>query len=699
MERVSEANALNRREFIKGAVAGSAVLASAGLAPARSAEAKASVSARFGEYRALPAGAVKPEGWMRLHMEGQARLASALPEISFPFSGGYWEGEENSPVWFTWENKAYWIDGATRLALILEDASLLAKARRSIDYTLEHASSTGFLGPKYLEFGIEWGALNRWPNTIMNRAMMALADAQPTPPGVDADRIASALRTHYLNDKAASYSKGGRNITNLEVVLWAYGRTGDGKLLQMAEETWDEYIKAAEEETKQSGHKMFSFYSDLAPSIVFAGGPVKTHGVSYAETSKLPAILYLYTGKEEYRRFAVAAQSRVFEHHMLIDGIPSSAEAYAGTSALDEHETCDITDHAWTWIHLLMATGDGSYGDAVERACFNAHAGSTKTDWKGFQYFSSPNQFIATLNSDHGTMRPGSRRLAYQPNPAQFIGCCGGNKHRFIPNYVISMWMHTKDNGLAATLYGPSKVTAEVGTANQRVEIVQKTNYPFEEEIRFEVKADRSVSFPLALRVPKWCQNPEIHVNGSSANAHTQNGFIVLRRNFKSGDVVVLKLPMSVRASQWPNHGVGFERGPLVYALPIKAEWSSVAEAAYSSEEFPTWEANPSSEWNYGIGFAPANAESQVKVTNKPGSADLTNSKWPWSDASAVLTVPARKIEGWDLNVNSKDNSQRFTPNLPEPGTVRAGVQTETVTLVPYGATQLRMSIFPQIEG
>src|ERR1039457_2829718 len=92
-ERKSEVRGLNRREFIKGAVADSAVLAT-GLPQNLEAE-KASSSLRpYAELRSLAAGAIKPEGWVRLHMEGQAKLANALPENSYPFfSGTFWEGE------------------------------------------------------------------------------------------------------------------------------------------------------------------------------------------------------------------------------------------------------------------------------------------------------------------------------------------------------------------------------------------------------------------------------------------------------------------------------------------------------------------------------------------------------------------------------------------------------------------------------
>src|SRR5579859_1440307 len=73
---------LNRREFLKGAVAGSAALAT-GLPQVLDAEGAHSKSRPYAELRSLPPGAVKPEGWLKMHAEGQARLASALPEITY----------------------------------------------------------------------------------------------------------------------------------------------------------------------------------------------------------------------------------------------------------------------------------------------------------------------------------------------------------------------------------------------------------------------------------------------------------------------------------------------------------------------------------------------------------------------------------------------------------------------------------------
>jgi uncharacterized protein len=101
-----------------------------------------------------------------------------------------------------------------------------------------------------------------------------------------------------------------------------------------------------------------------------------------------------------------------------------------------------------------MATGDAVWADRIERACFNAAPGAIKKDWKALQYMSCPNQFLATLNSDHHPKGRGGFKMAYQPNPGKRVACCGDNVHRIFPNYTIRMWMQAEDGGLAAVLYG-----------------------------------------------------------------------------------------------------------------------------------------------------------------------------------------------------------------------------------------------------
>ncbi|MGA2169487.1 MAG: beta-L-arabinofuranosidase domain-containing protein [Terracidiphilus sp.] len=682
-------NELSRREFIRLALIGSAMLM--GSSPLLEGAEPDSTAHSHAALHALAPGTIQPEGWLRGYLEKQAsQLGSQLPQISWPFTGAYWAGEEHGvpgfeDSWWPWEQKAYWIDGATRLAIVLQDERLMAQVRASIDYTLSHAAANGYLGPK--EFEDPKGDFHRWPQNVLFRGLAALGDAQPAPGGPDSIDIAEALRKHYLGDKA-SYGTPTRNVTNIEAILWCYARTGDPGLLALAENAWREYMKVAADPD----------HGDLTPLRVFAATPINAHGCTYAETMKLPAILYLYTGRDEYLKFALAAERRIFDHHMLIDGIPSTSEWYRTVTSLDSHETCDISDHTWSWGYMLMATGDAIWADRVERACFNAAPGAIKNDWKALQYFSCPNQFLATLTSDHNVMEHGGRMMAYQPNPGQATACCGGNVHRILPNYAIRMWMKTNDDGLAAVLYGPSRMKTTVGPDHRQVEIVQTTDYPFDEQIHLRIDAGRAVTFPLSLRIPAWCDNPRLTVNGVPVTAsRTGKGFLVLHRSFNSGDQVTLTLPMKLAISHWPQNGIGIEHGPLVYSLAIKENWTPRIEPKYTTADFPSWEATAASAWNYGIALDPANLNSEVIFKRKPAAQDPEPD--PWENPPTTLTVPARTIEGWELQSNPDDASQKFTPPLPDLIVAKVSETLERVTLVPYGSTQLRLTIFPAVRG
>ena len=182
------------------------------------------------------------------------------------------------------------------------------------------------------------------------------------------------------------------------------------------------------------------------------------------------------------------------------------------------------------------------------------------------------------------------------------------------------MWMATYDNGLAATCYGPCKVTA-LAADRVPVVIVCKTDYPFNDTIELSVQPARKTAFPLDLHIPGWCTAPTLSVNGSTvAVKQNAKGFVRLNRSWKPGDTVRLRLPMTASVQQGRDAASGppYDGAHRVTPVTIPEE-TSIRGVPYASVSYgpllfalpipDTTDANtpdPSARWRVRAGRARA---------------------------------------------------------------------------------------------
>lgn len=252
----------------------------------------------------------------------------------------------------------------------------------------------------------------------------------------------------------------------------------------------------------------------------------------------------------------------------------------------------------------------------------------------------------------------------------------------------------TYDNALAATCYGPCKVTALVAD-RVPVEITCQTDYPFNETIELTVRPAREAAFPFDFHIPGWCAKPALSVNGAAVAAEPNaKDFARISRCWQPGDTVRLHLPMTatVRTGRDAAPGGPYDGAHRPTPVTIPEE-KSTQGAPYASVSYgpllfalpipDITDANtpdPTARWQFALD-AP-----EPGLTVERGAMP---SRWDWP-----LAAPLK------LHVNAVEIDWRPDPKSPRlpPLPAEKTKPAERITLVPYGCTKFRISMFPVAE-
>ncbi len=622
-------------------------------------------------YATLPLGQVKAEGWLddqlRRAADGLTGRLDELYETVGPSNA--WRGGEGD----SWERGPYWLDGLVPLAHLLDDETLKAKAQPWIEWILSSQREDGYFGPRPDDASASTYQLQRaskedwWPRMVVLKVLQSHFEATGD------ERVLPFMARYFryqldhLRERPLDHwtqwarSRGGENQAS---VLWLYDRVGDPTLLELSDLLFEQTLDWTA-----------AFERDW-PDRSYA----PTHVVNVAMGVKQPAVQYLRTGDERFLAAVVRGLQVLRDRHGQVQGMFSGDEMLHGTDPTQGTELCAIVEFMYSLETLMWISGDVAFADHLERVAYNALPAHVADDFMTRQYFQQPNQVRISVQSRNFATDHSGTDLCF--GLLSGYPCCTTNMHQGWPKFVQHLWLSSRDGGLAALAYGPSRVTTRLPSGVE-VTIREETAYPFEEQIRFVVQPDTAVRFPLHLRIPAWADSARLEVNGGLINTFAGGRVAVVEGVWQPGDEVVLHLPMNVTHGRWHENAVSVERGPLVYALPIADREQQVPSP--SAERYGTLlqEIHPTQPWNYGLLLTGSSDGVQLKQT------ELTGYPWTVSAVPVRLQMIGRRIPRW-VEYNHSAGPLPYSP-------VRSEEADEDLELVPYGATRLRVSTFPEL--
>ncbi|HXA44993.1 MAG TPA: beta-L-arabinofuranosidase domain-containing protein [Candidatus Angelobacter sp.] len=610
-----------------------------------------------GPFAALPLGSVRPGGWLltqcQMQRDGLTGNAEAVYAGDIGTNSGWLGGTGDN-----WERSPYYYKGLISLAYVLNDAGLKQKAQKWMDWLLNNQGSDGYIGPASSN---DW-----WPRMLATYALRDYYEAT-----ADA-RVPTVLSNYFhymlLNLPARPLSDWGkaRAGDEMDVALWLYNRNGDTNLLTLV----NLLHQQAYDWTGIFTSNNFDFYgTDFQPK----------HNVNVEQALKMPGVYHQLSEQPDDFNALELGWDNLMRERGLSCGINSGTEFLSGNASIQGVELCAIVEAMLSLETSIRTTGDPVLADRLETISFNALPAALANNIKGIQYYTLPNNVIA-INGGHGFNQDYAN--ATLPGPNSGFPCCRYNFHMGWPKYVQNSWAATGDGGLALLAYGPTVVNLMLG--GQQVQITEDTGYPFEEQVRLQVSVSNSVAFPLMLRIPGWCSNATITVNGQAQSGILPASFFRIARTWTNGDLVVANLPMPIQTLAGPSRSVAINRGPVVYSLKIGEQWT-VSTPDPLGLGFDEYQVHSTTPWAYALQLNPSNPAASLAFTN---FATPTNPFDP-AEPSVELIAQARQLPDWTIG-------WRGTHAFEPPSSPVASTNPlETVTLVPFGSQHMRISWFP----
>ena len=296
----------------------------------------------------------------------------------------------------------------------------------------------------------------------------------------------------------------------------------------------------------------------------FVGGTELTryhhHAYSHVNTLSSAAMTYAVTGDPEYLQVIVNAYDWLEQTQFYATGgygpdeelLPPDGSL--GRSLESTYKTFETPCGSWAGFklarYLMRFTGKAKYGDWIEKLVYNGIGAALPMGPKGQTFY-------------YSDYRLGGGRKIYHLDGTW--PCCSGTLPQAVADYHNVIYFKGAQS-LYVNLFAPSEVTWNCDGAEVKLE--QETAFPEAETTSLTIHPSTKVTFDLKFRVPRWCREVSVSVNGSSHQITCEPGtWATIQRTWSTGDRVTIRLPMRPALSpidqQHPNR-VALVYGPVV---------------------------------------------------------------------------------------------------------------------------------------
>jgi len=411
----------------------------------------------------------------------------------------------------------------------------------------------------------------------------------------------------------------------------------------------DRYLKLADWYLSQRGNQYYTYGTNwIKPEYwqdllaVKKQTEISGHAVRAMYLYTGAADVAAVTGDKEYTGVMQKVWEDVVYRNMYITGgigTGGTDEAFSVDYDLPNEnaycETCASVGMVFWNQRMCELTGESKYIDVLERSLYNGALAGLSISGDHF-FYDNP----LASNGQH--------------NRREWFGtaCCPSNIARLVSsvgNYIYGK----SETGIWVNLFVGSNSVFQFGKTN--VKLNMQTDYPWNGTVKLNVDLSKRTKFNLYLRIPGWANGEAapgdlykfsnydkmpvtVKVNGKELQYTVENGYAVIEREWKKGDVIEYTIPMPVNkivaGSQvkYDAARIAMQRGPVLYCV----------EGADNKDGV----------WNIIV----------------PASATFTTKQ------QQVLTEPVIALEGEGLSA------------MPSADGSSVAMQKRTVTAIPYYA-------------